>query len=84
MTRLRRFAIALLAVATVTVGTFGIVPTVSALPRCGQLQALHDAYWTTGHAFYSIGAYSQAWYWWGRAAQVIASGCQGFLGVNGE
>ena len=76
MTRLRRFAIALLAAATVTVGGLGIVPTASALPRsCDQVQPLINSYWATGWAYYSIGAYSYAYYWWGKADGLASAGC---------
>jgi hypothetical protein len=78
MTRLRRFAIAALAAATVTVGSLATVPTASALPRsCDQVQALVNAYWATGWAFYSAGVYSAAYYWWGRSDQLAAGGCVG-------
>jgi hypothetical protein len=78
MTRLRKFAIAALATGTVTVGSLGIVPTASALPRsCEQVQALVNAYWATGWAYYAVGAHAQAWYWWGRSDQLAAGGCVG-------
>ena len=75
MTRLRRFAIAVLAAATVTVGSLGVVSTASAMPKdCYQSSLLARAYWSTGVAFASVGAWEQANYWWGRADQLMV-GC---------
>ena len=75
MTRLRRFAIAALAAATVTVGSMATVPTATALPMsCAQKSHLAASYWATGVAFYSIGAYWQATYWWGKADGIMV-GC---------
>ena len=75
MTRLRRFAIAVLAAATVTVASLGVVPTASAMPKdCYQSSLLARAYWSTGVAFASVGAWEQANYWWGRSDQLMV-GC---------
>ena len=75
MTRLRRFAIAALAAATVTVVSLGVVPTASAMPMdCNQRWEIATGYWLTGMAFYGVGAYLQAAYWWGRADGVL-EGC---------
>ena len=76
MTRLRRFAIAALAAATVTVGSLAPVPTASAMPRsCQQLQALIDFYYATGWAYYTIGAYNKAWYYWGQSDALKGAMC---------
>ena len=78
MTRFRRLAIALLAAVTVTVGSLGIVPTVSAMPRsCDRIQTLVNVYWAAGLAFFSVGDYSTAYYWFGRSDQLAAGGCVG-------
>ena len=75
MTRFRRFAIAVLAAATVTVGSIATVPTASAMPMsCFQKSLLARGYWSTGVAFWSIGAYEEATYWWGKADGIMV-GC---------
>ena len=75
MTRLRRFAIAVLAAATVTAASLGGVPTASAMPMsCFQKSLLARGYWSTGVAFASIGAWEQAAYWWGKADGIMV-GC---------
>jgi hypothetical protein len=70
MTRLKRFVIAMTAAATVAVGSLTVVPTASALPFevCYGMSTLHDAYEATGWAFYEMGYYATANYWFGRAA----------------
>ena len=75
MTRLRRFSTAVLAAATVALGSLVTAPTASAAPMsCAQKSHLAAAYWTTGVAFYSVGAYWQATYWWGKADGIMV-GC---------
>ena len=64
----------MLAAATVTVGSFAMVPTASAMPKdCYQSSLLAKAYWSTGVAFASVGAWEQAMYWWGRADQLMVA-----------
>jgi hypothetical protein len=74
MKKLRRFAIAALAAATVTIGSLASAPPASAEMSCAQKETLAVAYWAYGIAFYNIGADYQATYWWGRADQIMV-GC---------
>jgi hypothetical protein len=75
MTSFRKFVLAMLAAATVTGANLGIPSTATALPTsCVERMALANAYFTTGWAFYSIGAKDKAWYYWGRAG-VLVEGC---------
>jgi hypothetical protein len=74
-TRLKRFAITMLAAVTVAIGGLTIVPTASALPMtCQQREGLARSYWATGAAFYSVGAYVDAFYWIGKAEGLMV-GC---------
>ena len=75
MNKLRRSAIAALAAATVTIGSLASAPIASAMEMsCTQKYALYVAYYDSGMLFYSVGAYQKAWYWWGRAEQIMV-GC---------
>jgi hypothetical protein len=74
MKKLRRFAIAALAAATVTIGSLAFAPTASAEMSCDQRETLAVAYWAYGNVFYSIGAYQQATYSWGKADGILM-GC---------
>ncbi|MET0167587.1 MAG: hypothetical protein ABW318_21645 [Vicinamibacterales bacterium] len=75
MTRLRRFAMAALAAATVTVASLGVVPTASAMPlSCAARWSLSNSYWALGAAFYAVGDDTYAYYWWGKA-EAIVIGC---------
>jgi hypothetical protein len=76
MNRLRRFAIATLAAATVTTGSLVIVvPTASAQPMsCTVRYALAEAYIATGNVFFGLGDNQRASYWYGRA-QGVLMGC---------
>ena len=77
MARLKRFAIAVLAAATVTVGSFGIVPTASAAvaKSCEEKAALAMVYWAAGAGYYALGNYVQAAYYFGKAEGLTAFGC---------
>ena len=76
MTRLRKLAITMLAAVTVTIGSLTIVPTASALPKtCAAVQQLVNQYWATGWAYYAMGMYSWAYYYWGKADGLAAGGC---------
>jgi hypothetical protein len=75
MNELRRSAIAALAAATVTIGSLASAPTASAMEMsCAQRGTLAVAYWSYGIAFYNLGAYQQATYWWGKADGIMV-GC---------
>ena len=75
MKKLRRFAIAALAAATVTVGSVASTPTASAMEKtCAQKYTIATAYWAYGAAFYGMGQYAVAYYWFGRADELM-DGC---------
>jgi len=75
MTRLRTFAIATLAAATVTAGSLAMVPTASAMPMsCTVRKNLARAYYAMGQVFYALGDDAMAYYWWGRSYGVV-DGC---------
>jgi hypothetical protein len=76
MTKFRRFAIAALAAATVTVGSLATVPTASALPMsCNTARTLARAYITTGDVLYALGSYSAASAWYGKAEGIMMAAC---------
>ena len=76
MNKLRRFAIAALSAATVTIGSLAATPTASAMPMsCTVSLALAETYIATGNVFYGLGAYQQANYWYGRAEGLIQAAC---------
>jgi hypothetical protein len=76
MTRLRKLAITMLAAVTVAIGSFTITPMASALPRtCEERQQIINMYWSFGWAYYSIGDYAHAYYWWGKAEGLALAGC---------
>ena len=76
MTRLRRFAIAVVAAATVAIGSLAAAPAASALPMsCTVSLALAESYLATGNVFYGLGAYQQANFWYGRAAGLVQAAC---------
>ena len=75
MTRLRRFAIAVLAAATVTVGSLAVPPAASAMPMsCTVRKQLSRTYYATGQFFYAIGDDALAYYWWGMSHGIV-EGC---------
>ena len=76
MTRLSRFAVAMLAAATVAVGSLAAVPPAAAKPAmlCSVRLALADAYISIGTVHLSLGSPVTANYWFGRA-QGIVTGC---------
>ena len=75
MNKLRRFAIAALAAATVTIGSVASTPTASAMEMsCAQRETIAVAYWSYGMAYYSMGQKIMAAYWWGQAEELMV-GC---------
>jgi hypothetical protein len=75
MTRLRRFAIAALAAATVTVGSLATVPPASAAMACSTAMALASAYMATGDVFFALGHVSKAAAYYGRAQGLMQAAC---------
>ena len=75
MNKLRGFAIAALAAATVTIGTLASVPTAAAMEKtCAQKYTIAAAYWSYGAAYYGMGQYAMAYYWFGRSEELMV-GC---------
>jgi len=75
MNTLRRFAIAALAAATVTIGSVASTPTASAMEMsCAQKYTIAMAYWSYGAAYYGMRDWAMAYYWWGRSEQ-LREGC---------
>ena len=74
MMRLRRFAIAVLAAATVVVGSLATPSTASAMD-CNSAQVLKSIYYMTGEAFFYMGMPTNATYGYGRAAGIIDGAC---------
>ena len=74
MTRLRRFAIAVFAAATVVVGSLATPSTASAMD-CSTARVLQGIYRMTGEAFFYMGMPTNATYWYGRAAGIVDGGC---------
>ena len=75
MTRLRGLAIAVLAAATVTVGSLAVPASASAMPMsCTVRKQLALSYYATGQVFYALGDDAHAYYWWGKAYGIV-EGC---------
>ena len=76
MTGLRRLAISTAAGLIVTMGTLASAPSASAYPRmtCNERIDLSFAYYATGQVFWSLGLYTEAYYWWGKSHGIVA-GC---------
>jgi hypothetical protein len=75
MNRLKRLVIAGLAAATVTTASLAVTPPASAMPMsCVHRIALAWTYIGTGDAFYAVGNYGAANYWYGKAEGVL-QGC---------
>lgn len=75
MIRLRRLAIALLAAATVGLGSFAIPAPASAMPMsCAVRYQLSRTYYATGQIFYALGDYTTAFYWVGKSYGIV-EGC---------
>ena len=75
MTRLRRFAIALLAAATVAVGSLAVPTAAPAMPMtCAARYQLSRAYYATAQIFYALGDYTTAFFWAGKAYGIV-EGC---------
>ena len=75
MTRLRRFAIAALAAATVTVGNLATVAPASAAMSCATAMAVADVYIATGNIFLGLGQASLAATYYGRAMGIMQGAC---------
>ena len=74
MMRSRRFAIAMLAAATVVVGSLATPSTASAMD-CSTARVLQSIYYMTGEAFFYMGKPTSATYWYGRAAGITDGAC---------
>ena len=74
MMRLKRFAITVLAAATVVVGSLATPSTASAMD-CSTATALKSIYYMTGDAFFYLGKWTSATYWYGRAAGIVDGAC---------
>ena len=75
MSRIRRFAIALLAASTVAVGSLALPAPASAMPMsCSVRYQLSRTYYATGQILYALGDDAGAYYWWGKSYGVI-EGC---------
>ena len=75
MSRLRRFAIALLAASTVAVGSLALPAAASAMPMsCAVRYQLSRSYYATGQIFYALGDYTTAFYWVGKSYGIV-EGC---------
>jgi hypothetical protein len=73
MMRLNRFAIAVLASATVVVGSLATPSTASAMD-CMSAGVVEDIYTTTAWALTGMGRFAEAMYWLGKAHGIMA-GC---------
>jgi hypothetical protein len=72
VTKVKRFAIAMLAAATVTVGALAAPPEASAMPRsCTVSLALAQTYYATGHVFFALGDWARSSYWYGKADALV-------------
>ena len=75
MTRLRRFAIAVLAASTVAFGNLALPAPASAMPMsCEVRYKLSEAYYATAQVFYALGDTHTAFYWVGKSYGII-EGC---------
>ena len=75
MARLKRFAIALLAAATVAVGSLAVPPTASAMTiSCAARWQLSYSYYALGQGAWAVGNDALAYYWWGRSWGIV-EGC---------
>ena len=74
MTRLRRFAIAMLAAATVVVGSLATPSTASAMD-CRSARLVEDIYQMTAFAFFQLGMPISGAYWYGKAEAIITGAC---------
>jgi hypothetical protein len=75
MTRLRRIVIAVLAAATVTVGSLAVPASAAAMPMsCAVRKQLAISYYATGQVFYALGDDATAYFWWGKAYGIV-EGC---------
>ena len=75
MSRIRRFAIALLAASTVAVGSFAVPAAASAMPMsCAVRYQLSRSYYATAQIFYALGDYPTAMYWVGKSYGIV-EGC---------
>ena len=75
MNKLRRFAIAAAAAATVVAGSHVMAPAAYALPRtCAVINQQIKMYWSLGWANYNVGNYVLAYYYWGLAEGLSAGG----------
>jgi hypothetical protein len=72
---LKRVAIAVLAAATVTVGSLAVPSPASAMPMsCAVRYQLSRSYYATAQIFYALGDYPTAMYWVGKSYGIV-EGC---------
>jgi hypothetical protein len=75
MIRLRKYVIGVLAAATVAAAGLAVPPPASAMSMsCVTRLALALTYIGTGDAFYAVGNYGAATYWYAKAEGVV-TGC---------
>ena len=76
MSGFRRIAIAVVAAATITVGSLAAPPTATAAPMtCSTAVMLSDIYELTAGALAALGQKLLAFYYFGRAAGVLEGAC---------
>ena len=76
MTRLRQFAIAGLAAATVAIGSLATTATASALPMsCSTAIFISHVYMITANAYNAAGDMAGWNYWRGKAEGILAGAC---------
>jgi hypothetical protein len=77
MTRLREFAIAALAAATVTAGSLAALPTASAMPKltCDEKFERAVYYWHLGWQYYALGDFANANQYWYVSENYTRASC---------
>jgi hypothetical protein len=75
MTKLRRFAIAALAAATVTIGSLATAAPAAAAMSCATAMGIADVYTATGNIFLGLGQSGLAASYYGRARGIMEGAC---------
>jgi hypothetical protein len=76
MNKVKIFAVAGLAAASIAVGGLATAPPASAAISCSQAMKLSDSYRVTGDFFfYYVGSPVLAAYWYGRAESILDGAC---------
>ncbi len=76
VTKFKKFAVTMLAAATVAFGGLAAQPTASAMPMtCSAAMNLASIYIATGKVFLALGDYVDAVYWFGRAEGLTDAAC---------